>query len=92
MISGNMGHQQRAFHQNCNYKLYRVAIINAKFQSRKRHYQPNLTFYFGGYDYWHLWILAGTALAVLKFSVCGCCTLLSTISRYQNAAVRNLTS
>jgi len=49
-----------------------VAIINAKFQICQRRYQPNLTFYFGGYDYWRLLILAGTALAVLKFSVCAC--------------------
>jgi len=32
----------------------------------------NLTFDFGGYDYWRLWILEGTALAVLKLGVCGC--------------------
>jgi len=44
----------------------------AKFQTRQRRYQPNLTFDLGGYDYWRLWILAGTALAVLKFGVCGC--------------------
>jgi len=45
----------------------------AKFQIRPRRYQPNLTFDLGGYvDYWRLWILAGTALAVLKFGVCGC--------------------
>jgi len=25
----------------------------------------------GGYDYWRLWILAGTALAIFKFGVCG---------------------
>jgi len=37
----------------------------AKFQIRLRRHQPNLTFDFGGYDYWRLWILAGTALAVL---------------------------
>jgi len=48
----------------------------AKFQIRQRRYQPNLTypiltFDFGGYDHWRLWILAGTALAVLKFGVCG---------------------
>jgi len=42
----------------------------AKFQIRHRRYQPNLTFDFGGYDYWRLWILTGTALAVLKFGVC----------------------
>ena len=47
-----------------------VAIINAKFQIRQHRYQPNLTFDFGGYDYWRLWIPAGTALAVLK-GVCG---------------------
>ena len=40
-----------------------------KFEIRQRHYQPN--FDFSGYDYWHLGILAGTALAVLKFGVCG---------------------
>jgi len=28
---------------------FRVAIINAKLQRR---YRPNLTFDFGGYDYW----------------------------------------
>jgi len=33
---------------------------------------PIYTFDFGGYDYWRLWISAGTALAVLKFGVCGC--------------------
>jgi len=49
---------------------FRVAIINAKYQIRQRRYQPNLTF--GGYDYWRLWILAGTVLAVLKFGVRGC--------------------
>jgi len=49
-----------------------VAIINAKFQSRQRRYHHNLTFDFGGYDYWRLWVLAGTTLAVLKFGVCGC--------------------
>jgi len=48
-----------------------------KFQIHQRRYQPNLTytnliFDFGGYDYWRLWILAGTALAVLKFGVFGC--------------------
>jgi len=32
---------------------------------------PNLTFDCGGYDYWRLWMLAGTAFTVLKF-VCGC--------------------
>jgi len=47
-----------------------------KFQTHQRRYQPNLTlpnltFDFGGYDYWRLWILAGKALAVLKFGVCG---------------------
>jgi len=41
----------------------------AKFRIRQRRYQSNLTF--GGYEYWLLWILAGTALAVLKFGVCG---------------------
>jgi len=45
----------------------------AKFQIRQRHNQPNLTlsnltFVFGGFDYWHSWVLAGT---VLKFGVCG---------------------
>jgi len=55
----------------------RVTIINAKFLIRQRRYQrnlalPNLTFDFGGYDHWRLWILAGTALAVPKFGVCGC--------------------
>jgi len=50
----------------------RVAVIYAKFQVRQRRYQPNLTFYIGGYDYWRLWILAGTVLVVLKFGVCGC--------------------
>jgi len=44
----------------------------AKFQICQRCYQPNLPFDFGGYDYWRLWILAGTALADLKFGVCGC--------------------
>jgi len=44
----------------------------AKFQSCQRRYQPNLTFDFGGYDYWRLWMLAGTALAVLTFGACGC--------------------
>jgi len=44
----------------------------AKFQIRQRRYQPNLIFHFGGYDYWRLRILAGTALVVLKFGVCGC--------------------
>jgi len=44
----------------------------AKFQIRQRRYQPNLTFDFGGYDYWRLSILAGTALAVLKLGVGGC--------------------
>jgi len=44
----------------------------AKFQIRQRRYQPNVTVDFGGYDYWRLWALAGTALAVLKFGVCGC--------------------
>jgi len=51
----------------------------AKFQIRQRRYQsnltyltePNLTFDFGGYVYWRVGILAGTALAVLKFGVCG---------------------
>jgi len=51
----------------------RLAIMNAKFQIRQRRYQPNLTFDFGGYDYWSLWILAGTALAVLKFGDYGYC-------------------
>jgi len=41
----------------------------AKFQIRQR---SNLTFEFGGYDYWRLWILVGMALVVLKFEVCGC--------------------
>jgi len=41
----------------------------AKFQICQRRYQPNLTFDFGGYDYWHLRILANTALVVLKFGV-----------------------
>jgi len=45
--------------------------ITVKFQICQRHYQPNLTFDFGAYDYWRLWILAGTALVVLKFDVCG---------------------
>jgi len=44
----------------------------AKFQIRQRRYQPNLSFDFGGNDYWRFWILAGTALAVLNFGVCGC--------------------
>jgi len=49
----------------------------AKFQIHQRRYQPNLTlpnlaFDFGGYDYLRLWILAGKALAVFKFGVCGC--------------------
>jgi len=54
----------------------------AKFQIRQRRYQPNLTlsnltlssltFDFGGYDYWRLWILAGTALSGLKFGIRGC--------------------
>jgi len=53
----------------------RVAIINAKFLIRQRRYQPNLTFDFGGYDYWRLWILVGTALAVLKFAFVGAAAL-----------------
>jgi len=46
----------------------------AKFQIRLRCYQPNLTSDSSGSDYWRLWILAGTALAVFKFGVCGCCS------------------
>ena len=48
-----------------------VAIIKAKFHIRQRRCQPNLTLLnltstylivdFGGYDYWRLRILAGTA-------------------------------
>jgi len=61
-------------------EIFWVAIINAKFQIRERRYHQcpkppnfkstnaaNLTFDFGGYDYWHLRILADTALTVLKF-------------------------
>jgi len=47
-------------------------VKTAEFQIRQRRHLPNLTFDFGGYDYWRLWILAGTALVVLKFGVCGC--------------------
>ena len=35
-------------------------------------YLPNLTFDLGGHGYWRFWILAGTALVVLKFGFCGC--------------------
>jgi len=31
----------------------------AEFQIHQSRYQPNLTFDFGDYDYWRLWILAG---------------------------------
>jgi len=49
-------------------------LKTAEFQIRQRRYQPylSLTFDFGGYDYRRLWMLVGTALAVLKFGVCGC--------------------
>jgi len=49
----------------------RQMVKTAKFQFRQHRYKPNLTFDFGGYDYWRLWILADAALAVLKFGVCG---------------------
>jgi len=54
-----------------------LMLKTTKIQIRQRRYQPNLTlpnltFEFGGYDYWRLWILAVTTLAVLKFGVCGC--------------------
>ena len=70
-----------------NKQKKRVCIINAKFHIRERRYHQcskppnfksanaatNLTFGLGGYYYWRLWILAGMALVVLKFGVCGCC-------------------
>jgi len=61
------------------YGLARAALAHVVFGAYDSfsRYQPNLTipnltFDFGSYDYWRLWILAGTALAVLNFGVCGC--------------------
>jgi len=66
IINAKFQIRQRRYHQ-CS-KLPNFKSTNAATNQTK----PILTFDFGGYDYWRLLILAGTALAVLKFFVCGC--------------------
>ena len=58
----------------------------AKFQIRQRRYQPNLTE--PNLRLWWLWLLAlmdtaaGTALAVLKFDVCGYRPIVSALVKW----------